>query len=207
MPTCYEVVLEIDGDDVRDLRKRAYAPAIAKPPGAALPNVIWFTTPAASQTVFAWDEDDYGLYASLTPARPAAVLRPDAEIYSALPRTRYTFGESGFGTPVTAPGVPGGRYHLANGAPVAITAGLLQRATVNGTNVGSPLNAVVLPHGFTAEFAPATKLYVWLQSPAAPGTVIASLPDDAVEITLNDLQRTMVYRYDRLRSRFVRSEP
>jgi hypothetical protein len=209
MARCYEVVLEIDDDDVRDLRGRACAPAIAKPAGTAPPTVVWFSAPLASRTVFAWDESAYGLYAAVTAPKPSAALDPDGQIYPALPRVRYTFEDGGFrvraGT--SAPEIPNGRYELANGAPVAITAGLVQRATVNGVDVLAPLNAVVLPPGFTAEFAPATKLYVWLQRPAAPGTVIAPAPDHAVEIDLGAPSRTIAYRYDPDGARFVPCEP
>lgn len=205
MATSYQVVLEIADHDVEDLRHRGYAVAVAKPAGTALPNVVWFSAPAAARTVFAWQESAYGLYASQTPPKTSTALRPDDEIYPALPRARYAFGPGGFGAPVGAPDIPRGRYELVNGTTGSITAGLVQRATVNGADVRSPLNAVVLPPGFTAEFVPATTLYVWLQRSAAPGTVIEPARD-AVAVVLGARRRSVSYRYDPDAARFVSLE-
>jgi hypothetical protein len=201
----YELEIEID-DAARDALNRAQlTTVVAKPVGNAAPNVAWLALRAAPATIV-WDETEYGVYASETPIRRGVVLRVTAEVWTALEGMTYGFSGRAFQPPQVAAGVPRGHFNVRNETTAAGTFGLVQAVTVNGAPCRPALNAVVLPPGFTADFAAATRLYVWTEPLTVSGMVVGA-PNDATMIAFDREHRTRRYRYDRSGAGFVPVNP
>ncbi|HEY0384028.1 MAG TPA: hypothetical protein VGC72_17685 [Candidatus Elarobacter sp.] len=196
----YIVVITFERDA---LTGRAYGnvPVVAKPPGTAAPSVIWgFALPG--ETRLMWDETSYGLYATHASPEPGRPIHIDAEAYPAVPCQLYRF--DGARLCRLQPSMSArGRYELTNSAPSSVTAGLTQPRSINGETLRVPLNAIVLPTGLNAEFAPAPRIYVWLAPAAAPGTVVRRIPENVTIVSLDENRTCLSLRYDSGTSSFV----
>jgi hypothetical protein len=155
------------------------------------PNVTWLVFDPFPGNTIEWEED-YGIYASATPAKQhGAVINrlsetsfpaDDAAYYSLTPNATFSGPFTGAGAPVT------GSYkvnnHMPNTQYPALTFGLQQHATINAKEIKpSPLNAAIVPAAFDAIFTPLTTVYVWLQAQFASGTVITEVNAHASIVT------------------------
>jgi len=199
--------LELDIDEVAcdALRRDDAVVVVAKPAGNADPNVAWLTLEVVPRTTVSWRESRYGVYASGTAVSGGAVVEFLDRVAPAIDRMTYRFGGGGFGEPVAVAGVPSGHYDVRNETASPATFGLVQSATVNGSEHLSPVHAVVVPPGFTADFAAAAKLYVWVRSRIAAGSIVAPSAD-VTTIAFDRERRARRCRYDGAMRAFVTDE-
>ena len=204
MVTTFTLVLAIGDASLRSLTDAQSRIVIARPAGNAMPNVVWLAWSPAAATIVRWDET-YGVFAAEVPATTGAALRILDTVHPAVDRRIYPFYGDTFGEPTDAPRVPRRHYDVRNASPVARSFGLLQDATIDGTPRRSPVNAVVLPPGFTADFTIGTKLYVWMQTADIAEWVAPEVPDNAAVVMLEREHPAMAYRFDDESAAFVRA--
>ena len=205
MVTTYRLVLAIGDAGLRSLTDARSRLVVARAAGNALPNVVWLAWSPAAETIVRWD-DRYGVFAAEVPATNGAALRIIDSVHPAADRRIYPFYGDAFGEPVAAPRVPRQHYDVRNASPAVRSFGLLQDATVDGTVRRSPVNAVVVPPGFTADFTVAAKLYVWMQTADVAEGVAPEVPDNATIIGLEPEHPAMTYHFDAEAAAFVRAE-
>jgi hypothetical protein len=179
---------------------------IAKPAGNAVPNVVWLAAGAKAATTVRWAET-CGVFAAEVAAGSDDALRIIDSVHPAVDRRVYPFYGDAFGEPAEAPRVPHRHYDVRNASPSARSFGLLQDATVDGTPRRSPVNGVVLPPGFTADFTMGAKLYVWMESGDVARGGPPQMPDNAAIIALEPERPAMEYRFDDETAAFVRAAP
>jgi hypothetical protein len=204
MVTTYTLVLAIGDASLRALTDAQARLVIAKPAGNAVPNVVWLAWSPKAATIVRWDER-YGIFAAEVPAANGAALRIIDSVHPAVDRQIYPFYDNAFAEPADAPRVPRRHYDVRNASPVARSFGLLQDATIDGTPRRSPVNAVVLPPGFTADFTIGAKLYVWMQAADIAEGVATEVPDNATIVALEPEHPAMAYRFDDETAAFVRA--
>ncbi|HTD33947.1 MAG TPA: hypothetical protein VK665_09825 [Candidatus Elarobacter sp.] len=194
MTLTYTLVLDTGGTDAAPA---AAAPrwALAKPGGNALPNVVWLAVPVTGRTTVTWSES-YGLYASSAAIRDGTPIAVERELRTALDRMLYPFSGDAFGPPADAPRTPAGHYEVVNRTAGTLTFGLLQAADVGGAPFRGAINAVALPPGFTADFSPMPTVFVWLDSAARSGSIVAELPATAARLTFSAGRRVRECRYE-----------
>jgi hypothetical protein len=202
MERIYTLVLSIAEPDLRTLASTGCMVVVAKATGSSAPNVAWLAAPGKPQTTIAWEER-YGLYASETPLRCGAEIEVASAVYPAVDRHVYPYAAGGFGLPAYGMRVPHGHYDVRNDDRAAMTFGLLQRAWVDSRPVQSPLNAVVVPADFTADFTTAPRLYVWTQRAVAACSVLPNIPPTAKTIEFDGAHRARSCRYDGEATAFV----
>jgi hypothetical protein len=168
---------------------------IAKATGNSPPNIAWLAIPAKERTTIAWDER-YGLYASQTPLRWGAEIEVRSSIYPAVDHHVYPYAADRFNDPLYGNRVPHGHYDVRNDDPAVMTFGLLQTAWIDARAVRCPLNAVVVPENFTADFAVVPRIYVWTQRAIAACSVLTEIPGTARAIEFDGANASKSYRYD-----------
>jgi hypothetical protein len=202
MPTMYTLTLAIGEANVRALAEAGAHLVLAKSASNAKPNLAWLSWIPAAQNLVHWDET-YGIYAAEAGFQNGCGPRIIDSVHPAADRRIYPFQGCAFGAPAAAPRVPHRHYDVHNTAPVALAFGLLQDAVVNGATRRSPVNAVVLPPTFTADFTAVAKLYIWTQASQPLAGVAPDVPDDATIVTLDPAHPAMAYRYDDATATFV----
>ena len=188
------LLLEIAADDLGELAAADRRIVLAKPAGRG-PHVAWLTFEPRARRTIVWD-DRYGVFAARAGARIGARIDVSSCVYPAAARMIYTFDGATFAEARPEVRVPPGHFDIWNAGPSAATFGLLQRATIDGVTVSSPLNAIVLPADFTADFAPVERVYLWAQHGVEPGAVIREVPADAAVIAFDRPGGARTYRYD-----------
>ncbi|MEA2719602.1 MAG: hypothetical protein QOJ39_1466 [Candidatus Eremiobacteraeota bacterium] len=204
MLTTYTLTLAIDEAHVRALAESGATLVLAKSARNAKPNLAWLAWTPASENIVRWDET-YGVYAAEAASAEGRAPRILDSVHPAADRRVYPFHGTAFGPPSDGPRVPHRHYDVRNAGPVAVAFGLLQDAVVNGATRRSPVNAVVLPPTFTADFTAVAQLYIWTHgSEPVPGAA-PDVPDDATIVTLDPARPIMAYRYEETSATFVRS--
>jgi hypothetical protein len=204
MPQEHTLVVEIDAAGLRALGAGEARLAIGKSVGSAPPSAAWLAwVPSGSNTIV-WSET-YGVFAARVPGASAAPLQLLASVHPAAERTIYPFLGDAFAEPSPAHDIPRRHYDVRNDAPFAAAFGLLQAATLNGAAVVAPVNAVVLPPGFIADFSAMAKLYVWAQRGPLAGAPVAHVPADAAVVEFAPGDAAKHYRYDSASAVFVPS--
>ena len=178
MSQTYRLVLEIDADSSLALAGEDRRVVLAQPAGNAQPNVAWLALPPISLTTVEWTATR-GLYAAEAALRNGAAIVARWLVHPAVDGTAYAFSGASFDMLRDAGRIPRGHYDVVNDTPNAVVFGLLQDATVNGKTVRSPVNAVVLPPAFRADFAVPARVYVWTQRAIATGCIAPAVPADA----------------------------
>jgi hypothetical protein len=206
MVTTYALVLAIGDASLRALTDARARIVIAKPAGNAAPNVVWLAWSPKAATIVRWAET-YGLFAAEIPAGNGTALHLIDSIHPAEDRRIYPFYGNAFGDPADGPRVPRRHYDVRNASAVPCSFGLLQSATIDGTPRRSPVNAVVLPPGFTADFTMGAKLYVWVQNTDVTDGGAPEIPDNVTIVALEPEHPTMAYRFDDETAAFVRAAP
>jgi hypothetical protein len=192
--TC-TLLLHIDAEGVAELAATGSRVVVAKPAGSAPPNVAWLAIEPRTRISIAWEEL-YGVFASNTAVRSDSTIAVASRVHPATERRIYTYDGLRFADARTEARIPPGHYDVWNAGPAAATFGLLQAASVDGTVLQSPLNAVVLPADFTADFTPDTRVYVWTQRGAETGAIIGEVPRHAAVLAFGGQHRSRSYRYD-----------
>jgi hypothetical protein len=190
----FTVGFEIDGESLAALTSADARIVVAKHGAASSGHVAWLAWTPSGRDTLVWRES-YGLYAAEAAPRQGSPIVPAAVVDPALERTIYPFGEDGFRAHRPASHLPAQHYDVRNDTRSATTFGLLQWAAVNGTAVRSPLNAVVVPAGFTADFAALRTLSIWC-APGARSGSIARIPGTAAVVVFDEMRRTARLRYD-----------
>lgn len=204
MLTTYTLTLVIGEAHVRALAETGAQLVLAKSAGNAKPNLAWLAWNPAPENVVRWDET-YGIYAAEAAFAEGREPRMLDSVHPAADRRVYPFHGTAFGPPGDGPRVPRRHYDVRNAAPFAVAFGLLQDAVVNGTTRRSPVNAVVVPPTFTADFTAVAKLYIWSQASEPLAGAAPDVPDDATIVTLDPARPVMAYRYDETSAAFVRA--
>lgn len=206
MVTTYTLVLAIGDASLRTLTAARARLVIAKTAANRVPNVVWLAlTPNAATTV-RWDET-CGVFAADVASGNGNALHIIDSVHPAVDRRIYPFYGNAFGEPADAPRVPRRHYDVRNASPVRRSFGLLQDATVDGATHRSPVNAVALPPGFTADFVIGAKVYVWIQAAGVAEGGAPDIPDNAAIVALEPDHPTMAYRFDDETAAFVRAAP
>ena len=201
MTGTHRLTIEIDEADLAAFRDGARNVVVAKSLANVRPNVAWLAWAPVARNVVSWDES-YGVYAAEIASSHGGVPRIAALVESAQDGNLYSFGGESFAEPVASRGILPGHYDVRNDAPFAASFGLVQGALVNGAPVLAPLHGVVLPPGFTADFARGSHVYVWAESRLASGAVIARIPPEAAVIAFGAQRKTARCRYDGVTSSF-----
>jgi len=204
MVTTYTLVLAMGDASLRALTDARARVVIAKPAGYGMPNVVWLAWSPKAATIVRWDET-YGVFAAEVPAANGTELRIIDTVHPAVDRRIYPFYGNTFGEPADAARVPRRHYDVRNASPLARSFGLIQDATIDGTPRRSPVNAVVLPPGFTADFTMGAKLYVWMQTADIAEGVAPEVPDNATIVVLEPEHPAMAYHFDDETAAFVRA--
>lgn len=176
---------------------------LAKPAGITPPNIAWLAVEPRPIMTIAWDSV-YGVFASQTGVRVGTTVNVSSMVYPAVARRIYTFDGARFAEARREARVPRGHYDVWNAGPSPMTFGIVQNARIDGQLILSPLNAVVLPTDFTADFTPDERVYIWAQSGVTTSVVIRDIPREAAMVTFGR-QRLRTYRFDTDTSRFVSS--
>ncbi len=196
----YTLVFEIDDESVRTLSAAGLRLVVAKGAGRSRPNVAWLAREPHRHTTLTWLER-YGLYAAENRLGDGLRIRAVATVDPAADRAIYPFDGMEFGAPADSADIPRGHFDVRNDAQLGATFGLLQTAVLDGETATSPLNAVVVPHGFTADFSAMTTVYVWTGT-ASGGSIIARVPEEAAVIRFGAEHPATTYRYDAKTSTF-----
>ncbi len=189
------VILEVDSAHLRILEQASASIVIAKPMARGTTNVAWLAWRPLERNTIIWEET-YGIYAARGSPAPEHSIRIDYSVFPAVDRIVYSFAGPCLGRPVSDLEIPRGHFEIRNVSSEPATIGLLQAATINGKLVLSPVNAVVVPHEFTADFAAVTKsLMVWTQPGVVSGMLIPA-PASATSMNFDDGIRVKRYQYD-----------
>jgi hypothetical protein len=192
----YTLVVELDAAGLADSSEDGLRLVVAKPSGSNRPNVAWLARDPGERTTISWD-DTYGLYAAVVPERDGLPLRVVASVYPAPDGAIHPFVGTAFGEPVADGRIPRGHYDVRNDDECAVTFGLLQTVTIDGQrSIPTPLNAVVVPPGFTADFTAVTTVYVWAEAGVDGSSVVSQVPPDATEVTFDAAHGARRCRYD-----------
>jgi len=187
--------LEIDAEGLAALTAAGSRIVLAKPTGKGSPNLAWLTfEPRALRTVV-W-EDLYGVFASRAGVRVGATIDVATCVFPAAERQVYTFDGARFAEARPENRVPPGHYDVWNAGPSASTFGLMQSASIDDATLSTPLNAIVLPADFTADFTPDERVYVWAQPGVKTGAIIDTVPANAALAVFDLRNRIRAYRYD-----------
>jgi hypothetical protein len=194
MALSHTLAIEIDDESLQALAAAQMRVAVAKQGTTGIPNIVWLALDLAPVITVRWSES-YGLYAASAALSGDRILRVRAEQHPAIDRSVYSFRNDRFDEAVPDPGILPSHYDVRNASGQAATFGLLQAAIVNGGWVRAPVNAAVVPAGFTADFAPPTTLRVWALRDVEGGSV-ATVPPDASTVFYNAGPTAILLRYD-----------
>lgn len=205
--TDYTLTIDIDPGGVAILNETQENVVILKEnPGPTGSYTAWVTNLPATTITVTW-QDDYEVYSSTTNVQNGAVVVADNP-QEAEGGYLYTFSGSTFdgGTSGTLLPTQYGvnnqdQQYKINGIS-QITTGLLQSATVNGTSLGNPLNAVLLPYNQQAIFTPIEKIYVFPAAMMQNAAVITEITGNACVVDLTE-SSTQAIHYDDNKNQFV----
>jgi hypothetical protein len=189
----------MDAAAVAEMRESRMVVVVARATETATPNTIWIAWKPQTLTALTWT-DAYGVFAAIAPrdAAPPTILSVHLR---AREGAVHPFAGGRFHEPILAGRTTAAHYDVRNEERDALAFGLLQAASVDGVVAEAPLNLVVVPPGFTANFGVPRRFYLWTAVHKAPGDPLAAVPFDAAEATY---ARTRSHRfsYDRSAARF-----
>jgi len=189
----YTLVLEVDASTLAAMGAD-WRVVVARHRRAGEAHVAWLALQPTGTDTIEWDQT-YGLYAARPGVRDGEPIKVAAAVDPAVDRFVYPFRDDRFAAPAQAPHVPSRHFDVRNETPGAVTFGLLQTALVNGIPCRSPLNAIVVPASFTADFAALTAASVWGERGIAAGSIVR-MPTAATTIAFDHMTRTEHARYD-----------
>jgi hypothetical protein len=189
------VTIEVAEPGLRFLVRSGTRLVVAKAAPGRPPTVAWLAWDPARVNTVTWHET-YGIYAADIPEHDGAPVRLRTSVYPARERSLYLYRDPAFGEPHPSERIPPGHVDVSNASPSAAAFGLVQTATVNGGLVRAPVNAVVLPPAFTADFTAITTVHVWAQTGVAGGTIVPNAPRNARVIAFDPARPGRWFRYD-----------
>jgi hypothetical protein len=201
----FTLTLEIAEASLRFLMRSGTRLVMAKAVAGGAPGVAWLAWDPARINTITWQET-YGLYAADIPEHEGAPIRLIANVYPAVDRSIYAYRDAAFTEPRASKRIPARHFDVSNESTSSTAFGLLQAATVNGELVRSPVNAVVLPRAFTADFAASTTVHVWTQTAVAGGTIAPDRPRNDRAVAFAPGQPARRLRYDDETATFLDAE-
>ncbi len=190
----WTLVVVLDDAGLALLGRERARIALARGSGRARPNAVWLAWAPQPVTTICWTAP-YGVYAAAVSERNGAAIRLLASA-PALERAVHPFLGDGFASPIGCEALPRRHYGIRNDSPYTHAFGLLQSATIGETALDPPLNAVVLPPGFSADFTDFDMLYLWARAGVWGTTVTAEIEPPVTAFAHTSGERTMRYRYD-----------
>lgn len=170
----------------------------------------WLSFPPFESNVVTWDEN-YSLYATWQQGSDVAIINVSTET-PAQPMKNYNLTTEGFSEPAPAT-VCSNCYQVTNlnSAVPNISFGLMQKATVNGTEEkSSAINAQLVPLNQRAVFKPLSSLTIFLASNVPAGIfvdpdTITGLISGMAPITFAEGSLEATVTYDSARGCFVQN--
>lgn len=178
--TGFKLQLGIDKDSLTLIRAAQQFITLGRSFAGGIPNMIWLAIDPFENNLVEFDSD-YWIYASTSRVGDNAVITLMSEVDPgpAVPGMIYPFTASAiFGPPVSAPGqltsrTYGARNDMPHASYPALTFGLSQVATVNGTaQRRRPVSANLVLATQQIQITPSDKIFVWLQSGRSSETAI-----------------------------------
>lgn len=182
----YTLNISFDQAGLQALSQSGQSVTIAKQ-SAGGSQTAWITfTPQLSNTV-TWTEQ-YSVYSSTTNVQAGAQILTSSAA-TAIGGSSYNLNTSGYFDAGITGAVSSTQYEIVNSDPslkinniAMVTGGLLQGATVNGSSVLSPINAVGILFNQTAIFTPIETIQVYTSSFSNNGIVISQVSGNALTV-------------------------
>jgi hypothetical protein len=180
----YQLNINIDQTGLTQIYQSGQTVAIAQTVQSGLGSgspLAWISFQPFQTNQVTW-APNYYLYASTTQLQPGATVM----LMSMTPSpaqfgSTYTFQNGVF---TGAAGGPNA-LNVANlQSGMALAFGVAQHATVNGSNVLAPTNAVTMLYNQTASFTPTGQVFIFLSSISNNGVVLSQIPSSALAVTL-----------------------
>lgn len=165
--------------------------------------VAWVSTKPWMRNSIEWTES-FALYASNSEIMNGATIHKMSDKAAAC-GIQYKLAEGMLKTTGIMASNPENSYIIRNEQDdyPAVTAGLAQSVSVNGTAyVNNPINAVYLPLGQTATMTPIERVRISLQNDINDGTVITHLTSDALDICYEEGETEHIVGYNPKTGRF-----
>lgn len=180
---------------------------VAKPTGAANPNVAWVVYRPLITNKMAWEES-YGIYASNVDLINGATLTQMSQTpFPAVSGRTYGLSPSGFFGPPGSGGTPNSYTAINeyNNLPKGfLTVGLYQNAEVNGAAVtGNAVSAAPVLYKSTAVMTPFTTVYLWLASSVMSNTVVTDVSGARTKVTFGGTVTDVSLSYDATTGTFL----
>jgi hypothetical protein len=198
----FTLTLEFAEASLRLLAESKMHIVVAKAPAGGSPGVAWLGWEPAPLNTVTWEET-YGVYAAEIPEHDGAAIRLTASVYPAQDRSVYRYRHAAFAEPRPSRRIPARHFDVSNDGTSSTAFGLLQAATINGELVRSPVNVVVVPRTFTADFAAVTTVHVWTQTAGAGGIVAPGRPRNDRVVVFGADRPARRFRYDDATASFV----
>jgi hypothetical protein len=205
----YQLSMTIDAKSLQTINSAGLSVIVAKPNGGGLPNVAWVAFRPLTSNTMTWEEE-YGIYASTAQVQGGAQLTQltSTGVPAALGQL-YTLSANGFFTGPTPGGTPDGYTALNDWTQnPAMTFGLYQNASVNGTSIlNSAVSASSVPAKLSAAMTPYTTVYVWLQGNTASSSVLTTVSSTQTKVTFSPGSSTAALVWDPVNGQFDLSQP
>jgi hypothetical protein len=150
-------------------------------------SVAWLAFSPFESNTITW-QDSYYIFASTASLKVGSSVTVNSETLSPV-QTNITYILSN-GTFTIGPSVSDTAFYAANQQGNEMKLGLAQKATVNGTTVNSPLNAIPVLFNECVQFTPQESIYIFLSSANANGIEIPSLSNNQPTVTLDTYNPT-----------------
>jgi hypothetical protein len=135
------------------------------------PTVAWQAFAPMQKNAVRWSDRQYYCFMTTTPLAMNAIITMNAQSGSAMQiDIVYQFAQGRFSMQQRQQG--DGSYIISNAADRLLAFGLAQSATVNDTQVLSPLCVVPVLNNETAYFSPSAMIGVFLSTASAAGTLL-----------------------------------
>ena len=182
--TTYGLTISIDPTGLTNIYNSNQFVTLVKSVGSSTSSsnaVAWVTFQPYGVNSVTWVEN-YLIYGTITALQSGATIVMTSQTPSAVQTGwTYTFAQGQF---TGASGGQSGSFNVDNQQSNGINFGLAQSATVNGTSVLAPLNAVPVNMNETASFTPIETVSIYLSSYENNGVVISSVAGNALTVQL-----------------------
>lgn len=182
--TTYGLNINIDSAGLTNIYNAGQSVTLVKSVGSTTSSsstVAWVSFQPYLGNVVSWTQN-YLVYGTLLALQSGAqIVMTSATQNPVQAGFTYTFKQGQFSG---ASGGAAGSFNVNNQQGNGINFGLAQTASVNGTNVLAPLNAVPVNMNQTASFTPIETVSIFLSSYSNNGVVISSVAGNALSVQL-----------------------
>lgn len=210
--TTQTLLLKIGAEDLQRIRAAGLRIILARAASGEDPVVVWQSLDPFQLNTVTWPRDAWALYAATTALAAGDRVLPIALLPEAQAGYYYTFtAGAAFSGPYFSAGIPGDQYGVQNAMPHAsypqLTFGLAIAVEINGTPVaGSPASAAEVQATRMTQLAPASTVYVWLDTQLTSTMAIERVGSDATALDYASAdEHTLVYDPDL--GRFIPEPP